>query len=165
MDLYSGNGSVIITTSASSTTVSGSTTVSSSPTSSTTFPGSTGIPTGWVSDGCWVDNVHGRIVQYEQPDNQQLTVESCISTCAGMNYTVVGLEFGVQCFCGDMIVNAGALAQNQGDCSMQCAGNPSEICGAGNRMSIYHTGNLTTLGLPATQTSGLEGWTYMGCRT
>ena len=35
-------------------------------------------------------------MMYQQNDNQQLTVESCVSTCAGLGYSVAGMEYGVQ---------------------------------------------------------------------
>jgi hypothetical protein len=154
LDLYKTNGSLPTTTLATTST-----------TSTTTVSVPTNIPTGWNYDGCFVDNPNARIVQYVQPDNQQLTVASCIATCAGLSYTVAAMEWGVQCFCGNMIVNAGSLAANQADCSMACAGNAAQKCGASNRMSIYHTGQLIVLGNPVPQTGGLNGWTYQGCRT
>ncbi len=43
------------------------------------------------------DNAHGRILQTELPDNQTLTVQSCIASCSSQNFTLAGLEFGVQC--------------------------------------------------------------------
>jgi hypothetical protein len=33
----------------------------------------------------------------ELPDNQNLTVESCIDSCIAQNFTAAGLEFSVQC--------------------------------------------------------------------
>lgn len=157
-----------LTTSTSTSTkpsTTSSTSIKPSTTSTTTSSAPTSTSTGWKYDGCYVDNSNARIIQYAQPDNQQLTVESCISTCAGQQYTVAGVEWGVQCFCGYAIINAGALAPNQGDCSMACGGNSAEICGASSRMSVYHTGQLTVLGLPVVQSGGLGGWTYQGCRT
>jgi hypothetical protein len=35
------------------------------------------------------------------------------------------------------IENGGALAANRGDCDMPCAGNSQEVCGAGDRLSLY----------------------------
>ncbi len=155
LDMYSINGTIptSATTTASST--------------SSGIAGPTGLPSGWVSAGCWVDEVYGRILQYQQPDNPSLTVEGCVNTCAADNYTVAGVEFGVQCFCGYEIINAGTVASNQGDCSQACGGNSAEFCGGGNRMNIYYSNstNLTVLGVPVPQTGGLDGWTYMGCRT
>jgi hypothetical protein len=43
------------------------------------------------------DGANGRVLAYESPDNSALTVQSCIATCAGQNYTVAGLEYSVQC--------------------------------------------------------------------
>lgn len=127
--------------------------------------GATGIPANWKYDGCWVDNLNGRIMAHQQPDNQALTAESCVNTCIGLGYTVAGMEYGVQCFCDNSISNGGALAQNQADCNIPCPGNAAEECGAGNRMNIYNTGTLQTIGIPVEQTGGISGWTYKGCRT
>jgi hypothetical protein len=155
MDLYSGTVSAPLTVTVST----------SESTTSTTVSISTTLPTGWVSAGCWVDQAYGRIMQYEQPNNPSLTVESCVKTCASSNYTVAGVEFGVQCFCGYEVINAGVAASNQGDCSQACGGNAAEFCGGGNRMNVYHTGSLKVIGVPVPQTGGLGDWTYKGCRT
>ena len=40
------------------------------------------------------DNAFGRIFNTELPDNQNLTVESCVNSCNGQNLTVAGMEFG-----------------------------------------------------------------------
>jgi WSC domain len=127
--------------------------------------GATGIPASWKYDGCWVDNLDGRILGNQQPDNAELTAESCVNTCIGLGFTVAGMEYGFQCFCDKAIHNGGALAQNQGDCSTPCPGNSAEECGAGNRMNVYNTGTLTTVGIPVEQTGGISSWTYKGCRT
>lgn len=128
LDLYAINGTIPSSTTASST--------ASATTSSSGVPLPTGLPSGWVSSGCWVDEVHGRIVQYQQPDNPAMTIESCVSTCASENYTVAGVEFGVQCFCGYEVINAGSLAPNQGDCGQGCGGNSAEICGTYQKIQI-----------------------------
>lgn len=65
-----------------------------------------------------------------------MTLEMCISTCAG--YTYAGAEFGRECYCGNSF-NAGSVVAPGGnaDCNMVCAGNNMELCGAGNRLSVY----------------------------
>jgi len=135
------------------------------PVSVTGTGGATGIPASWKYDGCYVDNLDGRILLNQQPDNQALTAESCVNTCIGLGYTIAGMEYGVQCFCDNAIHNGGALATNQADCSTPCPGNAAEMCGAGNRMNVYNTGTLQTFGMPGEQTGGIQGWTYRGCRT
>jgi len=158
LDYYTG------TATTPTTTVGGGPT-STDPVSVTGRDGATGIPTSWTYGGCWVDNLDGRIMGNQQPDNAELTAESCVNTCIGLGFTVAGMEYGVQCFCDNKISNGGALAQNQGDCSTACPGNAAEDCGAGNRMNVFYTGTLTTIGIPVEQTGGISGWTYKGCRT
>lgn len=49
---------------------------------------------------------------------------------------------------------------------MACAGNPNELCGAGNRLSVYSnsTANLTVYQVPTVQKTGLpKFWQYNGC--
>jgi hypothetical protein len=43
------------------------------------------------------DNANGRVFQTELPDNQALTIESCIASCASQDFTLAGAEYGVQC--------------------------------------------------------------------
>ncbi|KAJ6574202.1 copper radical oxidase [Mycena capillaripes] len=129
-----------------------------------TFSPATDIPAPWTYVGCFVDNAHGRIVANQEPDNTQLTIESCVSTCSGQNFTVAAAEFGVQCFCGAELI-AGATTAPESDCNMGCGGNATEACGAGNRMSVYSTTkNITILPVPVPQNTSLPGsWSYQGC--
>jgi len=122
------------------------------------------IPNNWGYQGCWVDGVNGRILSYEENNNQALTIESCVALCSGYGYTIAGLEWSVQCFCGNNIVNGGVLSALQSDCDLPCSGNPDEVCGAAQRVSIYSEGPPTVIAPPAVQKTGLPGaWTYQGC--
>lgn len=46
-----------------------------------------------LSDVIHRDNAFGRIFATEMPDNQNVTIESCIETCSGQNLTVAGIEY------------------------------------------------------------------------
>lgn len=39
------------------------------------------------------DNAHGRVFANELPDNNQVTVQSCISSCSSQGYSLAGLEY------------------------------------------------------------------------
>jgi hypothetical protein len=161
LELYLKNGSVV--TSASTSASKTSTSVSSSKVSVST-PSATGFPAGWTFQGCYVDGVSGRILENQQPDNQALTQQSCVEACANAGYTIAGMEYSVQCFCDNDIYNGGALAADQSDCDDTCSGDSSEICGGGDRMTIYSKGTPQIYAAPAAQTSGLPAnWKYEGC--
>ncbi|KAF8259546.1 copper radical oxidase [Lactarius quietus] len=152
---YTGTGSTTTTTTTSTST---------GPTSTpSNVP--TDLPTGWKYGGCWEDNVNGgRVFQNQNPDNQALTIESCVQSCASQGFTLAGAEFSVQCFCGDNLVEGSVIAPNT-DCSMPCGGNAAESCGGPNRLSVYtSTGNVTALPVPTVQTTNLPGsWQYSQC--
>lgn len=131
------------------------------------------IPAGWAYQGCFVDNVNGRILANTQPASQTNTHESCIAACIRAGFKGAGMEYGTECYCGNSIVNGGKLAAADTECSMNCAGNAQQKCGAGNRMSIFSTGGPLPIADPPppapvskAQTTGLPGsWTYQGCLT
>ncbi|KXN83001.1 Putative fungistatic metabolite, partial [Leucoagaricus sp. SymC.cos] len=130
---------------------------------STVFPVLNGLPTGWAYNACWVDNAHGRILQTQIPDSQTLTVEACIQTCDAQNFTVAGLEFATQCFCGPNLI-AGAVPADESSCNMGCSGNTTEACGGPSRTSVYTKGELTVFPVPTPQKDNLPGnYTYAGC--
>jgi hypothetical protein len=149
----------------SSTALPGTSTLSSSVTTTTAPSTATGLPPGWAYYGCWVDNVYGRIIPMVNDLSTQ-TIETCIATCIAAGNYVAGLEYSSQCYCGDAIYDGGSLATSDSQCSMACAGNAAEMCGAGNRMSVYSNQTLQTFAPAVAQKTDLPGsWTYKGCIT
>ncbi|KAI6128107.1 copper radical oxidase-like protein [Pisolithus croceorrhizus] len=118
---------------------------------------------GWTYGGCYVDNANGRVLG-DELDSNDMTVESCVAHCTADSFTIAGLEYSTQCFCGNELID-GAIKAPDSDCNMACGGNATEACGAGNRLSVYtSTGNITILPVPTPLTSGLPGhWVYQGC--
>ena len=64
----------------------------------------------------------------------RVTKEGLIS-CSQNSYTIFGVE-GANCYCGNTLVNQPTSASPD-DCSINCAGNPQEICGGNWRINIY----------------------------
>jgi hypothetical protein len=148
----------------SSTTAGPTSSTSTGPATVSTGAPPTGLPTGWVNDGCWVDGLNGRILQNQLADSTANSVQVCVNQCASSGFTIAGVEYGVQCFCGNAIYYGGVPAATQSDCSTPCPGNATETCGAGNRINLYSLGTPQTYQPPAAQTSGLPAnWKYMGC--
>lgn len=159
LSVYVLNGTSVITPSSLTATAIVTSTSVSDPTSS-----ATGFPSGWTSQGCWVDGANGRILSHQQADNQQNTLQSCVATCAAAGYTIAGTEYGVECHCDNFVYNGGSLAASQSDCNVACPGDLSEDCGAGSRISMYSKGTPQVYAPPAAQKSGLPtGWAYQGC--
>lgn len=82
----------------------------STPSSSSVAPGPTGLPAGFSYKGCYVDGPGYRIVNYQQPDDQEMTVESCTSICAKAGYEIAAMEYSYQCFCDNVVSTARLLS-------------------------------------------------------
>ncbi|KAG8215859.1 copper radical oxidase [Butyriboletus roseoflavus] len=132
-------------------------------TRATPSPVTSGLAGTWKYAGCWVDNANGRVLGNEY-DSSTTTVESCITHCSASNFTLAAIEYSVQCFCGDYMVN-GAVQAPESDCNMACGGNANEACGGPNLLSTYSTtGSVTALTVPTIKNTSLPGsWTYKGC--
>jgi hypothetical protein len=167
LSMYSRSSASTSTTTSSvssvSSSISGISSTTSTSTSSTAV--ATSLPTGWNYKGCWIDEAYGRILSAQAPDSATLTVESCVAACVALGYSIAGMEYYTQCFCGNALINEAALAASDTDCNTACGGNSAEMCGGGDRMSIYS--NETTLVItpvPEIQLTGLPGsWNYSGC--
>lgn len=139
--------------------------VATSTSVSTSVPTQTGLPAGWAYQGCWWDNKNGgRALTTQIPDSAANSPGWCIQQCEAAGFSVAGTEYGVQCFCGDYLVNGNTQAA-EADCNMACPGDASAKCGAGNRLSLYtKNGPPFVYDSPAPQTTGLDGdWVYDGC--
>jgi hypothetical protein len=134
-------------------------------TSSRTSPAATGLPKGFEYKGCYVDGNGGRSLNYQQPDDQSMTIGSCSSICAAAGYEIAGMEYSAQCFCDHVLRLGGQVAPSESDCNMKCAGNAAQTCGGPNRLSIWS--NQTTLKVinPPKPLQNVSDWTYQGCIT
>ncbi|KAI9649851.1 hypothetical protein NHQ30_002433 [Ciborinia camelliae] len=142
-------------------------------TSSISVPTYTGAPTGWVPLGCYNDSVNARTLttQIYSIAGTSMSVDACLSACISGGYRLSGVEYGSECYCDQQIKNYGAPATG---CTMACAGNSTEFCGAAGRLNVYNytattlpptpTPTTTSVVVPlATITDLPQGWTYKGC--
>lgn len=158
------NGSISSTTTSATATGTATTTggAAISTTPSATPTSSFGGFGNFTYSGCYKDNAGGRILT-QVPDNN--TVDGCIAYCSSNGYTVAGMEYYYQCFCGNKLINGATLADADTQCSTPCQGNATQFCGGPDRMSVYTSlQNLTIVPAPKIVKTGLPaGWTYQGC--
>ena len=93
---------------------------------------------GWSYLGCGVDDYYNRLLTGASQDVPTMTVETCVDFCSGKGFSIAGLEYGSQCFCGNTIpASASPVPGIVGACNMACAGNGKEKCGDRSRLSLY----------------------------
>ena len=75
-----------------------------------------------------------------------MTVEMCLATCGGKGFDYSGLQWQIECYCGNEPVNGFQWAWFD-KCHDRCAGNSNQICGGSNAMSVYSTPKTNINGL------------------
>jgi hypothetical protein len=88
----------------------------------------------------------------------------CVAFCDSFGFKYAGVEYGVECFCGNKLGKSGAPAPEE-ECSMPCAGNEYELCGGPNRMNVFHETTAVAADVGPWTNSGPPGWGFMGCCT
>ena len=84
--------------------------------------------------GCYTEAANGRALSAKTLNTKDMTIERCAGNCTSYQY--FGVEYGSECYCGNTL-GAGSKKAADSDCSMTCPGNNTELCGNGNRLTLY----------------------------
>lgn len=103
--------------------------------------------------GCFDDlSIGYRALGYDDDWQEELTLESCKAYCIdNRGYYFFGVEYSNECYCGDHREES-STRMDDSECSMPCAGDPSQTCGGDQRINIY--GAVDT-----------PSHVWLGCRT
>ncbi|KAI0628684.1 WSC-domain-containing protein [Trametes polyzona] len=156
------------------------------PTSSAVLaaPPKDNVPTGWTSAGCVSDNAARALTGYSFASDS-MSVSSCLTTCAAKGFSMAGVEYGRECYCGNSLQNNVGKPIAPSSCAMSCSARTlGSTCGGNWALSLYKHNSLAianpapasptastpaaspTVSAPsnATDASGLpSGWTALGC--
>ncbi|KAI0909694.1 WSC domain-containing protein [Ustulina deusta] len=123
--------------------------------------------------GCQTEATNTRALNSYNYADDGMTLDSCEAFCSAKGTTFFGTEYGRECYCGN-VFRSGSVSVPASDCSQLCAGNPSQYCGNGNRLSVYvlngtdvqpvaSTMTTATTAAAPTATTFPVGWTSQGC--
>ena len=87
---------------------------------------------------CVLDNANKHVLDEHYFSDEKMTIELCLSTCREKGYTYSGLQWQIECYCGNGPRENFKWAWFD-KCDDKCAGNSDQICGGSNAMSIYST--------------------------
>ncbi|KAH8082838.1 WSC-domain-containing protein [Cristinia sonorae] len=98
-------------------------------------------PSGWTAGECAQDGGHRALTGYSFTSDS-LTVATCISTCDKKGFSIAGVEWGRECYCGNSFVNGLGQAIDAAKCNMRTtSGDPA---GGSMALSIFRkTGSNT----------------------
>lgn len=164
---------VISTSSTSLSTFSRSTTTSSSLGSSSTVSSHTSsittttlpilappLPSGFSSLGCYLEPSTTRLLPHSLGSSPTQTPQQCALSCRSQNYKFSGTEYGSECWCSNNLPSSESLARTSTECNMPCSGSSSEMCGAGNRLSVVVDDTWESrISVPLSY----ESWMFQAC--
>ncbi|KAI4941281.1 hypothetical protein J4E91_010858 [Alternaria rosae] len=92
----------------------------------------------WQYQGCITD-IGNQVFPHKLLNTTGNSPEWCLSRCQAFGYMAAGMEYGEECYCGDLdgIEKIGSKPAPESECSIACPGDPEALCGAGNRLSWY----------------------------
>ena len=85
---------------------------------------------------CVFDDPNDRVLTGYHFSDPEMTVEMCLSTCRDNGFPYSGLQWQIECYCGDEPANGFQWAWPD-KCEDRCAGNPFQICGGSDALSVY----------------------------
>jgi hypothetical protein len=92
-----------------------------------------------------------------------MTGATCSATCAKLGFTVAGIEYGSECYCGNWLDNQPTKADDS-KCSKACAGDATQSCGGSWLLTVYAKGTLKIMGPPAV-VDKVDKFQSIGCWT
>lgn len=117
---------------------------------------------GFNSMGCFSDGQQTRALHHDGGGSDGQTVNDCINTCAAAGLSLAGVESGLQCFCGNAILNNhGPIDASK--CNIACAGDPTQMCGGLDAFNLYRVGNFAFTSGPATIPQTSSNWKFLAC--
>lgn len=120
--------------------------------------------------GCETEATNVRALKLFTYADDGMTLETCRAFCEDNDTIFFGVEYGRECYCGNQL-EKGSVDAPSTDCSMLCAGNSTNFCGNGNRLSVYIKEGATAPSSTTSSSGGSqpvatgfpEGWTNQGC--
>ncbi|WWD02288.1 hypothetical protein V865_000327 [Kwoniella europaea PYCC6329] len=133
-------------TSASKTSTSTSKTSTSTTKTSTTAATSTTTQSSSTATyyGCYQDSSSSRLMNSASTESSSMTPSVCQAFCSSKGYSLAGVSYGKQCFCGNSVDQTKKQSSETG-CSYACTGDASLKCGGFWYLNIYSSsGTIST---------------------
>jgi hypothetical protein len=102
-------------------------------------PMTTDLPGNWTYAGCLREPAAGKVFPNQIIWIGNNSALACMNQCAAFGYPASGVEFGQECYCGDItdVAANGGVFGEASECATPCPGDPIHLCGDGNRLNTY----------------------------
>ncbi|KAI9634696.1 carbohydrate-binding WSC, partial [Dioszegia hungarica] len=92
---------------------------------------------GFKYQGCFFDQQSPRTLAAKFVSSSNVTPLTCVKYCQSFNYDLAGVEYGVECYCDNVIGPAGK-ALDPAKCTVYaCTNDITKNCGGDWAMALY----------------------------
>jgi hypothetical protein len=99
------------------------------------------IVNGYEYSGCYIEAAHNNraLTGATLVDYVGMTVEKCAAFCSEGSFTIFGLEYSGECYCGNSMASTSTVSPaGDSDCKDTCPGDYTQLaCGDALRLSVY----------------------------
>ena len=85
---------------------------------------------------CVFDDPNDRVLDGHYFSSQEMTIEMCLATCRQKGFLFSGLEWQIECYCGNQPTKGFKWAWSN-KCNERCSGNSNQVCGGSHALSVY----------------------------
>ncbi|KAJ3219200.1 hypothetical protein HDU67_002196 [Dinochytrium kinnereticum] len=89
----------------------------------------------WTELGCFIDN-EDRVLKNKLGTDTE-TVDTCSKLAREGGYSMIGLEWGGECWADNDFQNTTSINAEPSECSTPCQADEKQICGNNYRLSVY----------------------------
>ncbi|WVQ64088.1 uncharacterized protein L199_002247 [Kwoniella botswanensis] len=98
------------------------------------------VPAGWTKLGCLAEPKGSRALTGASMTDQTMTPTKCMNFCSSKGFSLAGVEWSVECYCGNTTTKTTLSAINNNlACNMPCNGldYSAGYCGGSSLLTIY----------------------------
>ncbi|KAF9005041.1 copper radical oxidase with WSC domains [Cyathus striatus] len=98
------------------------------------------LPGQFVYQGCLREPTDGtKMFPWKITWAGNNSAEACMTQCSAFGFPAAGVEFGDECYCGDLtdVTDNNGVFGDESECDTPCPADPIHLCGSGNRLSYY----------------------------
>lgn len=114
------------------------------------------------SEGCWTDSPGARALRTYVPAAITIALSDCVGACSARGFALAGMEYSHECYCGNALLGNNTRT-SAAACNMACEGNPTQVCGGSNAISLYKALGTNYTSGPASIPFTYKDWRYSVC--
>ncbi|WWD21023.1 hypothetical protein CI109_105504 [Kwoniella shandongensis] len=103
------------------------------------------LASGFQATGaCIAEGSTGRALTGPHTSSSSMTPATCTNFCSSQGYAIAGVEYGSECWCGNVLSSGASLSKTSTRCNVKCSGASDLTCGGPASLNLYANSNAVS---------------------